>query len=115
MTDKQRHIASIIQTYLTQRLGGEDNIWEWIVADRFQWNGGSSALKVSVWQPRIQLEVAVFLKSTWGVGWKRNGGLAWKFKYTDKEIDNLLHNEQFIEAMERYVLSYVKEQEQVEE
>jgi hypothetical protein len=34
-------------------------------------------------------------KSVWGIGWKRNGGLGWSFKYSKDVIESFENDEEF--------------------
>ena len=104
--EKIERIIETIKKYIVEKVGGEESVWEWMVCSRYDWNGGCINLRVHTW-PEVQtLEVATFMKSRWGVGWRRDGSLGWKFSYSEKEINNLLSNKEFIEAIDSFVLSY---------
>ncbi|NBV89336.1 MAG: hypothetical protein EBR88_07495 [Betaproteobacteria bacterium] len=103
---KQQRIIDAAKQYIVDKLGKE-RIWEWLVAERYKWNGGHKELKLRTWPVvKNELSVLVFLKTCWGIGHTRNGSLAWKFTYRDEEIERLLENESFIDGLERHVLEY---------
>ena len=109
--EKIEKIIETIKKYVVEKIG-EECVWSWNVCERYEWNGGNVELKLETWPEIKTLSVALFLKSRWGVGWCRDGSLGWKFSYSEKEINNLLSNKEFVEAIDSFVLSYVNKEKE---
>ena len=105
--EKIEKIVEVVKKYVVSKIG-EGEVWEWMLCERYDWNGGGLNLKLQTWTEHKTLDVITFRKSVWGIGWYRDGSIAWKFKYTNKDIDGLLENKKFIEGLNIHVLQYIK-------
>ena len=105
---KGEKVVKLVQEYITNLIG-ENKIWEWIVSERPAWNGGGVELRLKLWNvPNpYELNVLHLYKTCWGMGQNWNGFPVFKFKYTDKCLDNLVNDTTFQYAVEGLVLKHV--------
>lgn len=77
----KKYVESIVKSGIVKWEENEEGLWLWVKG---------------LYDSNVKLSVIDWSrKSVWGIGYKRNGGLGWSFKYSGEVIENFENDEDF--------------------